>query len=302
MLTRPARFWAVAMIAAIAAAYPVLAASSAAADVSGNAGCRSQKLDGGCLGTARSDDSGTRVVEVKTARAESGAKGRAELRVATRIPEPQFDKFKDSYLPLQRQGGVCGMAGFGGTDDCRVRMSTEPEPPTPAEPDADPVTVITITPYQAALMAAAYLPLQPGRPTVGPPPDLNKWKMAAVGYPLWIWAEGDLDPAPVSRSVSGLSVSLDADLAKIVYQMGDGTGITCGPGTPWRKGKVAAGSPSPDCGHTYTRPSLPDGTYTITATTHWSVAWTAGGQSGTIPFTQSSTTTLPVGEVQTLVR
>jgi hypothetical protein len=159
-----------------------------------------------------------------------------------------------------------------------------------------------VNPQQAALTAAARLPLQPGQPTVGPPPELNKWKMAAVGYPLWIWAEGNLDPAPVSQSVSGLTVSLDASLAKIVYDLGDGTKITCGPGTPWHKGKVAPGTPSPDCGHTYTKPSLPKGKYTITATTHWSVAWTAGGQSGTIPFTQSSTTTLPVGEVQTLVR
>jgi hypothetical protein len=160
----------------------------------------------------------------------------------------------------------------------------------------------SITPDQAAIRAAATLPLKPGKPTIGPPPDLNKWKMAAVGYPLWIWAEGDLDPAPVSQTVAGLSVSLDASLAKIVYDLGDGTTITCGPGTPWRKGRVPAGTPSPDCGHTYAKPSLPKGRYTITATTHWSVAWTAGGQSGTIPFTQTTTTTLPVGEVQTLVR
>lgn len=166
----------------------------------------------------------------------------------------------------------------------------------------DPITYSTITPDRAAVVAAAYLRLEPGQPTVGPPPELNKWKMAAVGYPLWIWAEGDLDPAPVSQTVSGLSVSLDASLAKIVYDMGDGTRITCGPGTPWRKGKVPAGTASPDCGHTYSKPSLPKGSYTISATTHWSVAWTAGGQSGTIPFTQTSTTTLPVGEVQTLVR
>ncbi len=126
--------------------------------------------------------------------------------------------------------------------------------------------------------------------------------MAAVGYPLWIWAEGDLDPAPVSQSVAGLSVSLNASLAKIVYDLGDGTTISCGPGTPWRKGRVPPGTSSPDCGHTYLKPSLPKGRYTITATTHWSVAWTAGGQSGTIPFTQTSTTNLPVGEVQTLVR
>jgi hypothetical protein len=192
---------------------------------------------------------------------------------------------------------MCRRYGAGDTDRCVIGVLD----PVPSNA-ANPVTYVTITPYQAALMASAYLPLKPGKPTVGPPPDLNKWKMAAVGYPLWIWAEGDLDPAPVSQSVAGLSVSLNASLAKIVYDLGDGTTISCGPGTPWRKGRVPPGTSSPDCGHTYLKPSLPKGRYTITATTHWSVAWTAGGQSGTIPFTQTSTTTLPVGEVQTLVR
>jgi hypothetical protein len=219
-------------------------------------------------------------------------------KITTRFGRPaatDFDQHKSSS-PAKPPSvpDVCMNNGVP-IDSCAVTYVQRPAA-------APGVTVITITPYQAAVMASAYLPLRPGKPTVGPPPDLNRWKMAAVGYPLWIWAEGDLDPAPVSRTVAGLSVSLDASLAKIVYDLGDGTTITCDAGTPWRKGRVAAGAPSPDCGHTYTEPSLPGGDYTITATTYWSVAWTAGGQSGTIPFTQSSTTTLPVGEVQTLVR
>lgn len=259
-----------------------------------------------CAGEATASDEGGGRIVVRTVTADSGAPN-GERNFTVQIPAPpppKFDEFTDAYLPLQRAGGVCGMAGFGGSDTCRLRLSTDPAPPAPDPEDPDPetVTYITITPYQAALMAAAYLPLEPGQPEVGPPPTINKWKTAAVGYPLWIWAEGNLDPAPVSRSVSGLSVSLDANLARVVYDMGDGTTITCGPGTPWRRGAVPAGTPSPDCGHTYSEPSLPTGDYTITATTHWSVAWTAGGQSGTIPFTQTSSTTLPVGEIQTLVR
>lgn len=253
----------------------------------------------GCMAVAKKTKVKKTVPRVK---ADTGAKNgdTVQRRIQTPPPEPEFDVHKDAYLPLL-PGGVCGMAGFGSpSETCRPRLETDPEPD---EPDAEPVTIVTITPHQAALMAAAYLPLQPGRPTVGPPPELNKWKMAAVGYPLWIWAEGNLDPAPVSRSVSGLSVSLDANLSKITYDMGDGTKVTCaGPGTLWVKGKIAPGTPSPDCGHTYIKPSLPSGSYTITATTHWAVAWTAGGQSGTIPFTQTSTTALPVGEIQTLVR
>jgi hypothetical protein len=224
---------------------------------------------------------------------ESGSRNHKALNW-NRPRTNDFTSYQQSVRKGRPDGGGC--AGQLGGDACVVVFSTDPAPTTRG------TVVVTITPYQAALMAVAYLPLQPGKPTVGPPPKVNKWKMAAVGYPLWIWAEGNLDPAPVTHSVSGLSVSLNPSLAKIVYDMGDGTTITCGPGTPWHKGSVPAGTPSPDCGHTYTKPSLPKGSYTITATTHWSVGWTAGGQSGTIPFTQTLSTTLPVGEVQTLVR
>lgn len=251
-----------------------------------DAGCSGKLF--GCVATAKK-----KVVTVRrVVQADTGAK--QNYRLSWNGPQTSdFNAFRKTAS--KGPADASGCAGLDGGEACVVVLDTDPAPP-------GNVTVVTITAYQAALMAAAYLPLQPGKPTVGPPPTLNKWKMAAVGYPLWIWAEGNLDPAPVTRSVSGISVSLDASLPKIVYDLGDGTTITCGPGTPWRKGSVPAGTPSPDCGHTYAKPSLPKGSYTITATTHWSVAWTAGGQSGTIPFTQTSSTTLPVGEVQTLVR
>jgi len=97
-------------------------------------------------------------------------------------------------------------------------------------------------------------------------------------------------------------VSLDARVSKIVFDMGDGTTVTCpGTGQKWHR-RVPAAQKSPVCGHVYQKPSLPQGKYTVTATTHWSVAWTVTGTSGVIPFVQSSTVTLPVGELQVLVR
>jgi hypothetical protein len=126
--------------------------------------------------------------------------------------------------------------------------------------------------------------------------------MAAVGYPLWLWGQGDTHPAPVSDSVGGLFVSLDAHVSKIVFTMGDGSKVTCqGVAQKWTKA-VPAGQASPTCGHTYQKPSLPKGNYTVRATTHWSVAWNVTGQTGVIPFVQTSSTTLPVGELQVLVR
>ena len=161
---------------------------------------------------------------------------------------------------------------------------------------------VPITPQQAAYIAFARLKLTAPKPGIGPPPSLNRWNMAAVGYPLWLWAEGNTDPAPVSDSAGGLFVSLEAQLSKIVYDMGDGASVTCvDGGTTWGPW-VKAGQPSPDCGHVYEKPSLPQGNYTVTATTYWSVSWTVTGQSGVIPYVQTAQTTLPVGELQVLVR
>jgi hypothetical protein len=99
-----------------------------------------------------------------------------------------------------------------------------------------------------------------------------------------------------------LFVSLDAHVSKIEFEMGDGTTVACqGPGQKWGP-EVAAGARSPSCGHTYTQPSLPKGDYTVTATTTWSVAWNVTGQTGVIPFVQSASTALPVGELQVLMR
>ena len=159
-----------------------------------------------------------------------------------------------------------------------------------------------MTPGQAGAIAVArlHIPLNP--PSVGPDPKVNRWKMAAVGYPLWVWAEGPTHVGPVSDSVGGLSVSLDAELTKTVFRMGDGKTITCrGGGTPYTKG-VSPGTPSPDCGYRYEQPSLPKGDYTVTAISYWAVTWTINGTSGLITVPRQASAPLPVGEIQVLVR
>ena len=126
--------------------------------------------------------------------------------------------------------------------------------------------------------------------------------MAAVGYPLWLWVDGTTDTAPVTDSDGPLSVSLDARVTSITFDMGDGHTVSCaGRGTRWTT-SVAAGKASPTCGYTYTKPSLPKGNYTVTATTHWAVDWNINGTTGTLPYAQSATTSVPVGELQVLVR
>ncbi len=159
-----------------------------------------------------------------------------------------------------------------------------------------------MSPAQAGAIAVARQQLPLNAPKVGPDPKVNKWKMAAVGYPLWIWADGPTHVGPVSDSVAGLSVSLDARLTKTVFRMGDGKSVTCaGGGTPYRTGTKAA-TPSPTCGYRYERPSLPKGDYTVTAIGYWAVTWNVNGTSGVITVPRVASAPLPVGEVQVLVR
>ncbi|QGF22860.1 hypothetical protein [Raineyella fluvialis] len=81
------------------------------------------------------------------------------------------------------------------------------------------------------------------------------------------------------------------------YDMGDGTRVTCTTSTPWVAGAQPPGTPSPDCGHVYERP----GTYTITATHRWNLSWTAMGQSGSFPLTNTASLVVTVGELASVV-
>jgi hypothetical protein len=155
---------------------------------------------------------------------------------------------------------------------------------------------------QAAAIAVARLQLPKIPPGIGPSPDINPWKMAAVGYPLWLWADGPTHVGPISDSVGGLSVSLDADVSSLTFRMGDGHTVTCaGSGHPWTTA-VQPGTESPSCGYAYAKPSLPDKTYTVAAIANWAVTWTSNGQSGVINVPVVETAELPVGELQVLVR
>ena len=159
-----------------------------------------------------------------------------------------------------------------------------------------------ITAGQAAAIAVARLQLPTIAPGIGPSPNVNPWNMAAVGYPLWLWADGPTHVGPISDSVAGLSVSLDAKVSSLTFRMGDGHSVSCaGPGQPWTSA-VGPGAKSPSCGYSYAKPSLPDDKYTVAAVANWAVTWTSNGQSGVISVPAVDTAELPVGELQVLVR
>jgi len=57
-------------------------------------------------------------------------------------------------------------------------------------------------------------------------------------------------------------------------------------------------SPSPDCGYRYTT----QGTYTVTATSYWTINWSGIGQTGVIHQTYTSSVVVTIGELQTVVK
>ncbi|WP_180290876.1 hypothetical protein [Streptomyces sp. TLI_171] len=127
--------------------------------------------------------------------------------------------------------------------------------------------------------------------------------MGLVGLPVWLWNKptpSTWGPKSASVSAAGITVTATGHVTQIVWNMGDGTTVTCAnAGTPYNAS--FGNSSSPDCGHTYQRTSAAGGTYPVTATSTWKVDWTAtSGQRGTITTTRQSTTTVAIGQLQVL--
>lgn len=283
------------------AAYQKKLAEEKAAELARKRGA--QKGSGG-QGRSNSGSGPRRVMDDPNTvpKAEYEAKRKAWLADVARVNAANRKALKDlSGCPEARRSALCAPVTL--VDDPAafiLRPEADGDPAAAAEPVANPA--LALPPEEIAYAAVVRLPLDPPTPGVGPPPSINEWKMAAVGYPLWLWAEGDLDPATVSSTVYDLTVSLDARLEKVVFTMGDGETVTCtNLNRRWTRA-VKPGTESPACGYRYREPSLPKGDYTITAYTTWAVDWAVNGDSGMLPFYQTASTTLPVGELQVLVR
>lgn len=155
-----------------------------------------------------------------------------------------------------------------------------------------------ISPRQAAQQVIAKLKFNAAHPQVGPNRDHHNYPFdTAVGYPVWLWTVGGTRSDSVSETVGSLAVSISVKLDKVIWDLGDGTVLRCDEGLKWRRG-TAPGKKSPTCGHAYQTP----GKYSIRATSHWTITWTAGGESGTLPYSITADRAFEVGEIHVLVR
>lgn len=161
-------------------------------------------------------------------------------------------------------------------------------------------------PAVVAQQAITSMGLRMGTLASNPPESSDPSVMGLVGYPVWLWISdpSESTTGPITREATSgsVTVSATATLASIVWDMGDGTSVTCnGGGTAY----VAADgrSESPTCGHIYQQTSVdqPGQEYPVTATATWDITWSGGGQSGSQTVTFSDSTKLRIGEAQVLL-
>ncbi|MGK2852997.1 MAG: hypothetical protein ACSLE3_02635 [Microbacteriaceae bacterium] len=181
------------------------------------------------------------------------------------------------------------------TDILALLWSATPPPNSGAGPTPGEVAQIAIE--QMGLRAI----------DIGITPEPIEGSIGLVGMPVWLWAANpdahSWGPITATASAGGVTVIATATARQVVWDLGDGTQVTCtNPGTPYQAsyGKAA----SPDCGHVYNQSSAtqPGGRYTVSATSQWVITWEGAGQTGTIVLNGlTRTAAIAVGEAQVLV-
>ena len=181
------------------------------------------------------------------------------------VVEPTPEKTCWDILATAPPGAGCKSGG-------RRSYFTTPQPieeEIPAEP-VEPVAGLPEIVSQASLELGVPAPVV----RLGPDPSWNKWKLLAVGLPIWLWTEG-IQPQSAATSAEGIDIQMQAVPGGATVDWGDGTVIWCATMTS----KTRYTDPllmSPDCGHKYEHP----GDYTITVTQQWIVDWAALNQKG----------------------
>ena len=176
----------------------------------------------------------------------------------------------------------------------------DPATAKPSKPGKPAAVAPAPDPELLARRAVLGLNLPQPTPIVEPSPNLNKWHTLAIGQPLWLRTRDNATAMTRTMTVEGYPVRLTATRRPISFAMGDGHTVTCTRTTPWNP-HVDPDADSPTCGYRYA--TLPKGShsYTVTATTPWTITWSVLGKSGTTTLTKSDATTIPIHEILTVL-
>jgi hypothetical protein len=218
-------------------------------------------------------------------------------RVAAKDDEPEVPAYYRSTGP----NGEDLCVDTGADWDVQVTIIDEAEQSELPAACRDTATATPrLTPAALAQMAVARLVLP--EPDIGSVPEVGPDRVGLVGMPVWLWTDpADWRPIRATAAVPGMSITATARIIQVVWDMGDGSKVTCRkPGTVYRD--RFANRMSPDCGYRYQQPSSeqPNDAYTVTATATYQITWT-GAASGSMTRTRSSSVPLTIGELQVLV-
>lgn len=166
---------------------------------------------------------------------------------------------------------VCPMPDGGASQGEAVWLDTGPTP----EPES------------LAHHAASRLRLP--TPLIRTSPDSRHDVLVQV--PVWLWVDPTTwGPRSATASVPGMSITATAIPTSTRWSTGDGAVVECrGAGTPWTAASDP-GASSPTCGYVYRTSSAaaPGNVFVLRATVMWTVTWSGGGRSGTVPELSTS--------------
>lgn len=154
-----------------------------------------------------------------------------------------------------------------------------------------------VDPAQLAAEARRSIPI--ASPAINTSPEANR--RLYVRVPSWFWVDPSWwQPYTATATAGRVSSTVTARPVRAVWSAGDGGGTTCaGPGVVWREGMREDAT---YCRYTYYHSSAGEegGTYTLTVTVEFEVAWTsnvglAGGLAG---VSRSASRPVEVGEIQ----
>lgn len=167
--------------------------------------------------------------------------------------------------------------------------------------ESPPPGVAQLTPAQAAQRLVESFQLKGPDFTT----SISKPESGAVGLPVWLWVPKENQkalnwgPYKKSATLGGVTISAEARVSSVAYDMGDGTKETC-LGAGHRYWPQTNLEESPNCGHRYEKMSPGEGKspYQIEGRATWQVKWSGGGDSGQITTYTDSTRDGYVGEIQ----
>ncbi|WP_247595376.1 hypothetical protein [Actinomyces procaprae] len=155
----------------------------------------------------------------------------------------------------------------------------------------------------ATLARAAWDAVTIPTATIGYNPSVGQSRATVVGMDTWIWATGDTPKeVRVTATAGPVSATVTATASRLTLQPKDGTATCTGFGIPWTEDNDRLGT---DCVIVFDRSSahFKDSVTPVDVKVSYAITYTAtDGATGTMDtHTTSTTTTIPVAEIQTII-